>query len=50
MDIQMQLDPSRIRPIDLPLLAGDNSRLLSEGFNANEYTLEDTVTYILKKR
>lgn len=42
VDVEVKVDPDRFRPIDLPLLAGDATRLRSLGW-APEHTLTDAL-------
>ena len=47
MNIELILDPFRVRPIDLPLLAGQNARITEE-IEATPYSISDTIKYILQ--
>ena len=45
--IEIQVDPARIRPVDLPLLIADASKLRSQTGWEPRYTIEQTLTDML---
>jgi GDP-4-dehydro-6-deoxy-D-mannose reductase len=47
VDVKVQKDPNRMRPSDVPVLIGDNSKFCSQTGWAPEFTLEHTVEDLL---
>ena len=47
-ELRMELDPSRVRPVDTPLLVGDSSRLRNTTGWAPNHTLAETVRDVLQ--
>jgi GDP-4-dehydro-6-deoxy-D-mannose reductase len=48
VSIKIEIDPDKFRPVDVPLIVCDNSKILNDTGWSPEITLDDTLSEILK--